>query len=69
MNHGFLDGNKRTAIYALGILLSGSGYTLQFPSVRRANIEVEKMVLDVVAHKLEFDGLVRWIKARLVRVV
>jgi len=66
-NHGFVDGNKRTAILMTFILLVRSGYTLRFPDEESFNREIERMVLDVVEHRLDFDGLVAWMEQRLKR--
>ena len=68
LNHGFLDGNKRTAVYMLAILLLGSGYTLRFPDVEQANTEVERMILAIVEHEMSFDDAVHWIKLRLMKI-
>lgn len=45
LNHGFVDGNKRTAVQMLGIFLFNSGYGLRFSSKNAANKEVEELVL------------------------
>jgi death-on-curing protein len=67
-NHGFADGNKRTATILMLTLLSKSGYGLR--AIRRdgdIQAAVEKMVLDVVEHRLSFNDLVLWFKARIYR--
>jgi len=66
-NHGFVDGNKRTAILMTFIRLVRSGYTLSFADEASFNREIEQMVLDVVEHRLDFDGLVAWMNRRLKR--
>jgi death on curing protein len=68
LNHGFLDGNKRTAVHMLAVLLINSGYTLRFGDLRRANAEVEEMVLAIVEHKMSFDDVVIWMKERLTKL-
>jgi death-on-curing protein len=68
LNHGFLDGNKRTAVYMLAILLFASGYSLRFNSAELLNVEVEAMILDVAEHRMTFDQIVSWIKIRLIRI-
>jgi death-on-curing protein len=65
LNHGFLDGNKRTAVYMLGVLLANSGYALR---LERANKEIEEMILATAEHRIGFDDIVVWMKARLVRL-
>ena len=67
-NHAFVDGNKRTAIMMLGILLWKSGYALQFKmSEKRANKAMEDMVVALVKHEIAFEDVVNWIKARLTK--
>ncbi len=58
LNHGFTDGNKRTAVQMMHLLLTRSGYYLHADSEELLNAEVEKMILDVVEHRLRFDELV-----------
>ena len=52
----------------LGILLWGSGYTLEFPDAETLNDEVEEMILAVAEHRMSFDDIVTWIKERLVKL-
>jgi len=52
LNHGFIDGNKRTAVFMLAELLLNSGYTLRFESTELLNDEVEDMVLAVTEHRM-----------------
>lgn len=68
MNHGFVDGNKRTALHMLGILLDRSGYELVFPTSLAMNQQLEAMVLAVAEHQMEFADIAAWIKARLVKL-
>ena len=68
-NHGFADGNKRTATILMLALLNKSGYDLKaIRGERDIQTAVEKMVLDVVTHKLGFEGLVQWFEARIRRM-
>ena len=57
LNHGFVDGNKRTAIVMLGILLFRSGYALGFPTSPLMNRQVEAMALAVAQHQMEFGDV------------
>ena len=68
-NHGFADGNKRTTVILLNLLLERSGYRLT-PSSRHGSIqnEVEAMVLDVAKGRLSFDDLVVWFGERTTRI-
>lgn len=65
LNHGFVDGNKRTAVYMLGIFLFGSGYGLRFSSIEEANDAVEGLMLAIAEHRMSFDEIALWIRARL----
>jgi death-on-curing protein len=67
LNHGFIDGNKRTAAAAMSLFLHRSGYTLTAGEEDQLNIDVEQMVLDVVEHRMSFDELVLWFRERIVR--
>jgi death on curing protein len=68
-NHGFIDGNKRTALVMLQLLLIRSGYRLQGGgTLRQLNLEVEKMILDLVEHHMTFDQVVAWLEQRVVPV-
>jgi death on curing protein len=62
-NHGFLDGNKRTAWLLVELLINRSGYFLDIPDHER----VDDLVVSVAAGTTSFDQLVDWFKPRLVR--
>ncbi len=66
-NHGFVDGNKRTALFMMNTLLLRSGYHLTADSQEELNNDVEKMILDVVEHRLDFDGVAEWFEHRIQR--
>jgi prophage maintenance system killer protein len=66
LNHGFVDGNKRTAIFMMELLLKRSGYALR-PIAGSLEDEVEAMVLAVVEHHLSFTQLGAWFETRIVR--
>jgi death-on-curing protein len=67
-NHGFADGNKRTATILMVTLLNKSGYDLKaIQGDGNIQAAVEKMVLDVVNHRLDLENLVRWFRARIRR--
>jgi death on curing protein len=68
MNHGFADGNKRTALLMLWLLLERSGYALVFPNSAAMNQQLEAMVLAVAEHQMAFNDIAAWIKARLIRL-
>ena len=68
LNHGFVDGNKRTAVFMLATLLTGSGYSLWFPTASLLNADVEEMVVAVAEHRMGLDEIATWIKTRLVKL-
>lgn len=68
LNHGFIDGNKRTALYTVVLMLNKSGYTLRHKSRRQRDHDMEAVILSVVERKMSFDELVRWFHQRIVRI-
>lgn len=60
-NHGFADGNKRTALYLLELLVRRSGYTL----LERDEVLVE-IVTEIANGTIGYDFLVEWFRDRLV---
>src|ERR1700722_17715398 len=64
LNHGFIDGNKRTAVLVLALFLERSGYELRTSSESSLNTEIENMILGVVDHSLGIAELVQWMKER-----
>jgi death-on-curing protein len=67
-NHAFIDGNKRTAAILTLVLIDRSGYRLALlPGEDLDNAVLENLVLDFVCHRLDFEDLAAWFKARLRR--
>jgi death-on-curing protein len=64
-NHGFIEGNKRTAIILTSVLIELSGYELRLAGDIDAIMKA--IVKAVVVHALDFEELVAWFKARLRR--
>jgi death on curing protein len=62
-NHGFLDGNKRTAWLLTEVLIARSGYLLAIPDDER----IDDLVVAVADGSLDFDRLHDWFRARIVR--
>jgi len=60
-NHGFTDGNKRTALQVVELFLDHSGYKL----VRMPNVELENTFVRVAEGAMEFDALVEWYKNKI----
>ena len=59
-NHGFVDGNKRTAVYLLEILAVRSGYRLAVEDLLLAD-----MVTAVARGEVGYEALARWFAERL----
>jgi len=60
-NHGFMDGNKRTAWIAARLFLADNGYRLRFKPVDAIQL-MEGVAGGVIAE----DELARWFRDRLV---
>lgn len=68
-NHGFADGNKRTALILLNLLLERSGYRLRAAQGADRKIqEVEDAILAVARNELAFADLVEWFRSRIAAV-
>jgi len=59
-NHGFVDGNKRTALYLVELLGVRSGYRLSVEDLVVADI-----VTAVARGELGYEELAEWFEARL----
>lgn len=64
-NHGFVDGNKRTAWLVAEILIERSGYCLNIPD----DEPIDDLVVGVADGSLTFEQIEAWFKERLVRSV
>lgn len=64
-NHGFADGNKRTAFYLFYLFLENSGYELESRSNLQSEEEIEHLIVDVVTRFIDFDELVAWLQKRI----
>jgi len=62
-NHGFVDGNKRTALLLVDLLIT-SGYQL----AELPNEPIDDLVVGVASNEMTFDDLVAWFKVRLVKL-
>lgn len=69
-NHGFADGNKRTALILLNLLLERSGYRLRAAegADRTIQEEVKDAILAVARNELAFADLVEWFRSRIAPV-
>ena len=66
-NHGFADGNKRTCLLLLGLLLDRSGYKLAGDGNLEANRAAEDMIVGVAEHRITFEQLEAWMRERIER--
>ena len=64
-NHGFVDGNKRTALLVVAIFLERSSYVVSPLPGEDLNVASEQVVLDLVEGHVTFEELMLWFRARL----
>jgi death-on-curing protein len=62
-NHGFIDGNKRTAWLLVELLVARSGYLFAFEEDER----VDDFVVAVAADQIDFAAMERWFAQRIRR--
>lgn len=60
-NHGFVDGNKRTAWLLVEILLERSGYCLTIA----ADAPIDDLVVEIADNRRSFPEIVDWFADRL----
>jgi death-on-curing protein len=60
-NHGFVDGNKRSALIVTLLMVERSGYRLQLKDGER----IDDTVVSVAEGETDFESLAAWFKARL----
>lgn len=63
-NHGFVDGNKRTAWILVELLIERSGYRLTIAD----DEPIDDLVVAVAAGAIPFDDLKIWFRDRLARI-
>jgi death on curing protein len=59
LNHGFVDGNKRTAMYAMAAWLEREGYAIE---AKRG--ELRDLALSIASHASTIDQIAAWIEER-----
>ncbi len=64
-NHGFVDGNKRTAVILLNILVLNSDYSIEPFGEEDIEKAFEDVVVTVADGKMSIDDLASWFKLRL----
>lgn len=60
-NHGFIDGNKRTAWLLAELLIERSGYYLDIAD----DEPVDDLVVGIASSEVSFEELVIWFECRL----
>ena len=60
--HGFVDGNKRTAVLLVELMLGKSGYVLE-----ATDDELEDITVSVASGRTPLDELIDWFAQRLHR--
>ena len=64
LNHGFVDGNKRTALYLTELLIRRSGYQL----IGTSDTELIDIVTGVARGDMHYDDLSEWFRTHLNRL-
>lgn len=59
LNHGFVDGNKRTAMYATAAWLEREGYVIE-----AARGELRDFALAIASHALSTEQIASWLVRR-----
>jgi death on curing protein len=59
LNHGFVDGNKRTAMYAMAAWLEREGYVIEV-----ARGELRDRALSIASRALNTDQIAAWLAPR-----
>jgi death-on-curing protein len=59
LNHGFVDGNKRTALYAMAAWLEREGYVID-----AARGELRDLALAIASHDLSTEQIAAWLVTR-----
>jgi death on curing protein len=57
LNHGFVDGNKRTAMYAMAAWLEREGYVIE-----AARGELRDLALAIASHELGMEQIAAWLE-------
>ena len=67
-NHGFVDGNKRTALTLCHLFLERSGCGIHQTSTVDDIDDVEHLILDLTTKFLSYDEVLMWLNKRIYRV-
>lgn len=64
-NHAFVDGNKRTAVFLMDLLLKRSGYRLEARDKSKGDVALEEMILDVANGSMTVSEIADWFRQRI----
>lgn len=67
-NHGFTDGNKRTALLLILLLLDRSGYWPEPLNGENPQVAITELLMRIADHQIEIDEITEWFRLRIVRV-
>jgi death-on-curing protein len=59
LNHGFVDGNKRTAMYTMAAWLEREGHVIE-----AARGELRDLALSIASHELSTEQIATWLVQR-----
>ena len=64
-NHGFVDGNKRTATFLVFLLIGASGYVITpIDDYEDTDLGLENLVVDLAAGNIKRDVVTQWFALR-----
>jgi len=66
--HGFTDGNKRTALYLILLLMDESGYRLEPLADENIQDALPDLLVQIAHHQIEIDEITEWFRLRTIRV-
>jgi death-on-curing protein len=67
-NHGFTDGNKRTALILLHLLIDRSGHVLRPHGDEDIQDAIEDLLVRIADHQVEIEDINEWFRLRVVPV-
>jgi death-on-curing protein len=66
-NHGFADGNKRTTLVLLHVLIVNSGYQLRALPSEDLGRALEDVIVAAASSKTTVESLIEWFRLRIER--
>jgi death on curing protein len=67
-NHGFTDGNKRTALILIHLLIDRSGYKLQPLDGEDIEQAIEDLIVQIASRQVEIEQISEWFRLRVIRI-